>query len=324
MKDNKGLICGFYLSGDNKGTPIDWQSIPEQLPENGAVWLHFDYTHKNSKLWLEKQGSIEGFICEALLEDETRPRTSFVSNGLLLSLRGVNLNPSSDPEDMVSIRLWSDGKNVISTQRRTLLSINEMTSLISLKKGPESPGQFVAILTESLIDRMKGTIQDIEDKVARIEEIVLDSESYSLRSEIANLRRQAISLRRYLSPQREAMSQLQNDRIDWFTQSDRIHIRETNDSLIRYIEDLDLARDRAAVTQEELVNRLSEQLNKRMYVLSIVAAVFLPLGFLTGLLGINVGGIPGVDNPYAFTIFLFFLVVVVGIQVWIFKIKKWF
>jgi len=57
------------------------------------------------------------------------------------------------------------------------------------------------------------------------------------------------------------------------------------------IEDLDSARDRAVVTREELVNRLSEQLNMRMYVLSLVAAVFLPLGLLTGSLGINLAGV---------------------------------
>ena len=59
------------------------------------------------------------------------------------------------------------------------------------------------------------------------------------------------------------------------------------------IEELDAARDRAAVTQEELASRLAEQSNKRLYVLSVVAAVFLPLGLITGLLGVNLGGIPG-------------------------------
>jgi hypothetical protein len=65
-----------------------------------------------------------------------------------------------------------------------------------------------------------------------------------------------------------------------------LRIREVSDRLIRNIEDLDAVRGRAAVTQEELLSRLSEQMNSRMYVLSVVAAIFLPLGFLTGLLGI--------------------------------------
>ena len=88
-------------------------------------------------------------------------------------------------------------------------------------------------------------------------------------------------------------------------------------------EDLEAVRERAAVSQEELLSRLSEQLNQRMYVLSIVAAVFLPLGFLTGLLGINVGGIPGADNAQAFWIFSGLLLIAVVIQLLVFRWKKW-
>ena len=83
-------------------------------------------------------------------------------------------------------------------------------------------------------------------------------------------------------------------------------------------------RERVAVTQEELLSRLSDQMNTRMYVLSVVAAIFLPLGFLTGLLGVNVGGIPGVENPWAFYLFVLFLVGIVVAQMLWFKRKKWF
>ncbi|NCC51248.1 MAG: hypothetical protein EOM20_08540 [Spartobacteria bacterium] len=64
--------------------------------------------------------------------------------------------------------------------------------------------------------------------------------------------------------------------------------------------------------------------NKRMYILSLVAALFMPLGFLTGLLGINVAGIPGAENPYAFMLFIVFLAVVVTGQLVLFKRKRWF
>ncbi len=59
------------------------------------------------------------------------------------------------------------------------------------------------------------------------------------------------------------------------------------------MKDLDSRPGRAAVAQDELNWRLSEQMNKTMYVLSMVAGIFLPLGLLTGLLGINVGASRG-------------------------------
>jgi zinc transporter len=119
------------------------------------------------------------------------------------------------------------------------------------------------------------------------------------------------------------MARLHSEEVPWLGDNNRLRLKEATDRLVRCIEDLDSARDRAAVTQEELVNRLSEQLNTRMYVLSLVAAIFLPLGFLTGLLGINVGGIPGSDSPSAFLVFLLVLSVVVALQILIFKKKRW-
>ena len=97
---------------------------------------------------------------------------------------------------------------------------------------------------------------------------------------------------------------------------------EIAERMARFVEDLDSARERAAITQEELNNRLSEQMNKAMYLLSIIAAIFLPLGLLTGLLGINVGGIPGTESKWAFSIVTVILVgLAIALLVWFKKIK---
>lgn len=153
---------------------------------------------------------------------------------------------------------------------------------------------------------------------------MLTWETGQMRSQLSVLRRTAISLRRYLSPQREALSRLLTERLPWLDEGARIELREVSDRLTRYVEDLDEARDRTAVTQEELANRLAEQMNSKMYLLSIIAAIFLPLGFLTGLLGINVGGIPGAESKMGFVLFVLILVAVVVAQVAYFKKKKWF
>ena len=130
-------------------------------------------------------------------------------------------------------------------------------------------------------------------------------------------------LRRYLAPQREALVKLYTEQIPWLNTDNRMRAREVTDKLIRYLEDLDSVRDRAAVTQEEFINRISEQMNTRMYVLSLVAAVFLPLSFLTGLLGINVGGIPGAENNWAFLIVTLIMIGVAIFEIILFRKKKW-
>ena len=94
--------------------------------------------------------------------------------------------------------------------------------------------------------------------------------------------------------------------------------------MTRYVEDLDAIRERSQIVKDELANILADKLNKNMYVLSVIAAIFLPLGFLTGLLGINLGGMPGAENPDAFWVFSGLLVAVVSLQIWIFKKLDWF
>ncbi|MFC1781133.1 zinc transporter ZntB [Planctomycetota bacterium] len=321
--ETNGLICAYLMDGKGGAKKLDWQDVEQWKSEQGPIWLHFDYTSPDTIEWISSKSGLDEVSASVLLTEESRPRTTLIGGGMLVALRGVNLSPGSDPEDMVAIRVWLDEKRVISTRRRKLLSESDIMRSFEEKQGPRSSGEFIVDLSDRLISRIEGTVEDIEDQVAQLEEEVITSESHDLRTKLSGIRREAIMLRRYLAPQREAMMKLQAENVPWLSDSDRLHLRETTDRVIRYTEDLDSVRDRAAVTQEELVNRLSEQMNMRMYVLSLVAAVFLPLGFFTGLLGINVGGIPGADNHYAFFIFILMLVVLVILQIVIFKKKKW-
>ena len=318
-----GLILAYILDGKGGGKKVGWEEVKSWQPRKGLLWVHLDYSNSEAQSWLAEESDLDEVICEALTEEDSRPRCTVFREGLLLGLRGVNMNPGSDPEDMVGIRIWFENNRIISTRRRRLLSVTDIQESIEHGNGPEAIDDFLVQITGRMMERMRQVIDDLEDSVADLEDKVLTTESHQIRSQLADLRRQAISLRRYLSPQREALSRLLTEKISWLEDISKIRLREVSDQLLRYLEDLDEARDRAAVTQEELVNRLSEQMNNKMYLLSVVAAIFLPLSFLTGLLGINVGGIPGAENKLGFIVFVALLVVVIVGQILYFKKKKW-
>lgn len=114
------------------------------------------------------------------------------------------------------------------------------------------------------------------------------------------------------------------ERVSWMSEVARALLRESGDRITRFLETLDAARERAAITNEELTQGLAEQMNQTMYTLSIVAAIFLPLSLLTGLLGINVGGIPGADSPWAFAL-VTLLILALGVAEWLwFKRRRLF
>ena len=285
--------------------------------------MHLNYTDAVSESWLKEKSGLDELVVTALTNEDPRPRSSVMNNGLLVMLRGVNLNPGEDPEDMVSIRCWIDSKRIISTRRRKLLSVTDLSKAIANGSGPTTTGEFLVDLSSRIVERMADVVDGIADKADLLEEQVLTVQSHILRPKISGLRREAISLRRYLAPQREAMSRLYNERVPWLSDLERMKLREVADSTTRYIEELDASRERAIVIQEELISQISEQMDKRMYVLSMVAAIFLPLGFLTGLLGINVGGVPGAEYKGSFYIFCGILILVSVMQIYIFKKLKW-
>ncbi len=316
-------VLAYLIDGKGGARELNESAVSSWVPEDGQLWVHVNYSSHAGTEWLTNASGLDSLIIEALLAEETRPRTTAIGDGLLIALRGVNLNPGADPEDMVSIRIWIDSRRIVTSRKRDLISVSDLIDQFHFKHGPCNSAEFLIELIAKLVMRMSDTVDQFEDRVAELEELVLAAEGSSLRNDIATLRRQAIAIRRYLAPEREALSRLISEKISWLDDTNRHQLREISDRLIRHIEDIDAVRERAAVTQEELQSRLSEQMNSRMYVLSVVAAIFLPLGFLTGLLGINVGGIPGTESPWAFLIFIGILVIVVVFQVLVFRWKKW-
>jgi len=319
----QGLLHGRLLDGQGGSSDFKWNSVSSWTPEQGCLWLHFNFEEAEVSQWLHGQSNLNVLAVLALLSEETRPRTTNLGSELLLSLRGVNLNPGSDPEDMVSIRLWTDGHRIISTERRKLLSTEDVLERIDAGIGPVDAGGLIVELIDRIVHRMSDTVDNFESDVMTLEEQVMSEAPNRLRYDLAQLRKQTISLRRYLAPQREALNRLIMERFAWITDDYRMQLREISDRLIRHIEDIDAVRERAAVTQEELLSQTSEQMNKRMYVLSIVAAVFLPLGFFTGLMGINVGGMPGVEDKHAFWVVVALCVGVTSLLGIVFRHKKW-
>jgi len=323
MSNSDGLLHAVIFDGQGHGRHVERDALSQPLAEGAFLWVHLDYTVEQAKDWVSNHSGLHPADIEALLKEETRPRTAMSHNGLLVNLRGVNLNPGADPEDMVAVRIWLNHSRIISTRNRRHMWEADMLAAIDAGEGPLSCADFLALVTDLMVGRIHEVVEEIEEQVAVLEESMLEQKSAAIRSQLADLRRQVINLRRYLAPQREALTKLQSEKINWFTDTDRMHLREVHDRMVRVVEDLDASRERAAIAMEELASRVNEQLSQRMYMLSMVAALFMPLTFLTGLLGINVGGIPGAENKQAF-LWVCYILAAIGLLLYlIFRRRKW-
>ena len=323
MAAEDGLICAYLLDGRGGGEELGWSEIRSWRLQQGLLWLHLNRIGSESRRWLHEDSGLDPLIRDALLAEEVRPRELAVDDALLVTLRGVNLSPGADPEDMVGVRIWLEPNRIVTLRHRPLMAVSDLRATLAGQHGPRGPGQFLAMLSDRMIARMGPVIDELVDRADRLEDVVLTAESSELRGELADLRREAIALRRYLAPQREVMVRLSLNQAPWFRAEDRARLREVSDRTTRFVEDLDAARERAAVVQDELNTRISDQMNRTMYVLTVAATVLLPPSLITGLLGINVGGVPGGDTSWGFWIVIFLLLVLALVEVAVLRRLRW-
>jgi Mg2+ and Co2+ transporter CorA len=102
-----------------------------------------------------------------------------------------------------------------------------------------------------------------------------------------------------------------------------------------YIQDLvseaDIAQ-RGIYRLENRVNNLyndyqmagSDRVEKRLRFLTIVSVITLPLGLIAGLLGMNVGGLPGTSFHFGFLVVIGLMLVIGFLQYWYFRRNGWF
>jgi len=321
--DRPDFLQCCVFDGKGGARTLTAEALDAWTPEQGVLWVHLDYKDPASRRWLERSSKVPRAALDVLLAEDTRPRLFTTPHGQLVVLRGVNMNPGEDPEDMVAVRLWIEPHRIISTRRRRLLSVMDIRQALEDGDGPVSSGTFLTELTSRLADRIGDFVDSIEERLEDEEDRVASHDPAVSRQTIAMLRRQVASVRRFMAPQRDVLERLHRQPGHWMSEEDAQELLDETDRVTRYIEDLDLVRERTMVLQEEFLGQIAQEQNSRMYVLSVVAAIFLPLTFITGLLGMNVGGLPGLDHPWGFAASMVIMVfATIGLVVF-FRWKRW-
>lgn len=317
------FAIAVLLDGNGGARELDDNEVGTWSPGDGILWVDLDLSSKPGRQWLANESGIDANAVAILLAGETRPRSLVHGEGLLAVVRGINMNPGAMPDDMVAVRMLLQRDRIVTTRRRTVLSVRDVRDKLLAGTGPKTPGQFLAELTSCLAGRIEAAVENVENMLEELSEQVSSGDIEVVRGKLGNVRRQAASIRRHLAPQRDAIDRLARNQSGLLSDAEAFDLREEGDQLARHIEDLDLARENALVAQEELTNRIAMEQNARMYLLSVVAAIFLPLTFVTGMLGMNVAGLPGTVNPNGFLVSALIMVGLGIALVAYFRWKKW-
>ncbi|SFH84143.1 zinc transporter ZntB [Modicisalibacter xianhensis] len=317
------FVVAYRLDGKGGGQALDTTQLHQAWHQDEApLWLHLDFRHDDVMDYLHSLAGLDEAVIEALLEEDTRPRVARFGRGVVTTLRGINFNPGAAPEDLISLRVWITPKRLITLRRRSLHAVSVVRERIDSGQGALSIPDLLAWMIETLVDQVGDVTHQLEERMAELEDAQLADDGCFEADDLTRLRRPLITLRRFMGPQRDCLAQLAQGPL-WLDEETKVSIRESANQLSRYVEDFNAMQERALILQEQLWSEHNEQLNQRMYMLAIITTVFLPLSFLTGLLGINVGGIPGAESPYGFAAFLGITLTVGLLVLGLLKRKHW-
>ncbi|MEH0876141.1 zinc transporter ZntB [Pectobacterium cacticida] len=314
-----GAIHAYQLDG--KGGIIPINDLGE-MNSAQTCWLHLDSTLPASARWLNNTTLVPDSVRDALSGESLRPRVTRLGEGTLITLRSINLNSDARPDQLVALRVFITNKLIISTRRRKVQAIDDMLSDFKEGHGPTDSGSWLVSIAELLTDHTSEFIDDLHEKIIDLEEDLLEQKTPP-RGELALIRKQLIVLRRYMTPQRDVFSRISGEKLPCMQDDDRRRMQEIADRLGRGLEDLDASIARTTVLSDETTALMTEAMNRRTYTMSLLAMIFLPTTFLTGLFGVNLGGIPGGDAPFGFYAFCLMLVILVGGVAWWLKRSKW-
>jgi zinc transporter len=316
-----GAHCAYVLSA----SPPRRLNLDEVLrwgPGQGPLWVHLDHTQAHPELLQEHHG-IDGWVSRALLGEARRPRVEVVNqDNVVIVFRTVNVNvaPTSDLSQIT--RIWLSPMRALTVGKSHLQVFEDCAQQIESGGGPRTVPEFLVRLMDNVVKRAELDVLQID---ADLSDIELDHEKgTALQAEQPRaIRRLATQLRRSMTPYREVLIQLNHLRLSWL----RDQVKDTWDPMVedaaQVVEEVDGILDRARLVQESISDRLAGELNQRVYVLTLISGIMLPLTFLTGLLGVNLGGIPGANEPWAFTIFCILLGFMGVCQYWLFRGLRW-
>lgn len=292
------MSCHAILVGD--GVPRELTAEEATHYDGpGFVWLHVDTLEDVDLAALLGQDDVPEVAASALVATETRPRCDRIEDGALVNLRGLGDAPPDSSDRLVSVRLWAR-KGKVNSVTRFPLQATRAVHQDMLDGKITDPGDLVAAFAREISTELDPEVAELGDELDDCESAIEDRQVYHMRPAIARIRAAAITYRRFVAPDRDALTTLASLAVPWLAEDDRLHIREAADRFARMAEELEAVRERAALLHEQLTDLRTEQVDQRSLYISIVAFIFLPLTFVTGLLGMNVDGIPYAHAHWAF------------------------
>ncbi|MCY7297234.1 CorA family divalent cation transporter [Alteromonas sp. a30] len=309
---------------------VEFEQEVVETSSGHFVWFHFEGEMPDAAKWLTQKFQIDPLCVDALCDELTRPRVFSGPNEELIMTFRAPVGEAGNEIEYASVRAWASSQFLVTVSRVEIPMLRNLRDklLRQTKKETYSPLQLLWRICDGSADQLTHHIVSIDEQITDFED-EWETNNHIKKEALHSMRLKMSRVRRYLLPQLDAFQ-----KFAYMTDTINVPKRdvkrtksqwlETVNMLMRNTEVLNENQDRILILQDTLFQQKTEVSNNIMYLLSIVAAFFLPITFITSLLGINVNGIPASEHPWAFAVVCVVLTSIMAIQWVLFRRWKWF
>jgi len=152
----------------------------------------------------------------------------------------------------------------------------------------EGPASLMHRIVDTMVDNYSPEIDELSDRLDDIERDVFEKSTPTLARRILDFKRDVSSLRRVVQPQRDVVARLARREFPFIDEQVSFGFRDVYDHLVRLADESMFFADRVTSLLDAHLSQVSNNLNQVMKVLTVIATIFMPLTFVTGLYGMNV------------------------------------
>lgn len=294
---------------------------------SGLLWLDFQEMTEAEATFLQEKFCFHTLAIEDCRSGHTHPpKVDVYEDHLFMIFHGIDYATESELVNTTELAIFLGANFVVSSHNTALYSIAGVRQQLAKSSRPLKHGaDYLAYaLLDALVDNILPTIDIMVEIAEQIDDEVLARPSQATLKTILSLKKSSLRIHRVMAPQREVLNRISRGDFDIVREESRIYFRDVYDHVVR-IDDLNQnVRDMADNALSTYLSTISNRQNEIMKVLSIVAAIFLPLTLLVGIYGMNFAYMPELQWHYGyFAVIGVILLVIIGV-IWYFWFKRWF
>jgi magnesium transporter len=271
-------------------TSIDEAHIRDLMQRDVFFWLDLRAPGAEERAKLHE---IFGFHPLALEDTEhfgQRPKLDDYDDYVFLVFYGAWRHGDDDPDPLREVHLFISGHYVITIHCDPLPLFDKQREELDGRVLHSEQFLLYRIL-DSLVDSFFPLLSDMDEEIDDLESALLASPNDAQLQRLFSLKRQLVAMRKVITPQRDlfASSVDRISELPGLELDERDYFRDIYDHLIRISDLIDSYRDLLSGATDLYLSTVSNRQNDVMKQLTVIATIFLPLGFITGFFGQNFG-----------------------------------